>query len=132
MADPSAAPSAISSGRPTAPYNISRTTPDELLRHDISDEELNVLGDMRRDYLWEGMWVALGITVGVAPACLEALIESYGGENTVALPPTDLAQIIIFFGAFLVFGIICWVMKSKSKVARDLVKKIKERTKQRV
>lgn len=132
MANSSATAPSVTSGPSTGPYIISRTTPDELLRHDISDEELNMLGDMRRDYLWEGMWVALGITLGVAPASMFALITSYGGEQNIALSLTDLAQTIIFFTALVGFGILCWVMKSKSKIARDLVRKIKDRTKQRI
>jgi hypothetical protein len=36
-------------------YNIERTQPDNLLRHDISDEELGALGDMKKAYYWDGM-----------------------------------------------------------------------------
>ena len=61
----------------TAPYKIERTSPDVLLRHDISDEELDKLADTRRDYLWEGKWVALGVCVGVGPACFDELRDAY-------------------------------------------------------
>ena len=54
--------------RPAAAYKIERTSPDVLLRHDISDEELEKLADTKRDYLWEGKRVALGVFLGVAPA----------------------------------------------------------------
>ena len=110
---------------------IFETRPDEILRHNISDEELSVLADSRRDYLWEGMWVALGFAFGMAPSSIstmkkwviadvDSLINFTGGE---------LFEIVAFFVSSAVFGLLCYIMKNKGKDARDLVQEIRDRTK---
>lgn len=51
MAEPLQHPPVISTDSPTG-FTIMETRPDKLLRHSISDEELTMLEDTRRDYLW--------------------------------------------------------------------------------
>lgn len=116
---------------PASGYTVSRTSPDELLRHDISDEELGALGDMRRDYIWEGKWVAMGVALGAGPNCISALRDAYGTDPK-PMPFGDLWYIVIFSVAFVAFGILWWTMRSKSKGAKDLVEEIRARTKNRV
>ncbi len=129
-AQPATAPTISSEVR--RPYNVLRTSPDELLRHDISDEELGMLADMRRDYLWEGKWVALGVFLGVAPACVDALWDAYVEDPGASLSIGDLFQVVVFFGALVAFGILWRVMKRKSSDSQDLAKAIRQRTKQTV
>lgn len=116
----------------TAPYEILRTRPSILSRHDISDEELGVLGDMKRDYLWEGMWVALGAVLGAAPGAIAALFLSYTGENPTPLSMGDLVQVLILFVGLVLFLALWRIMNKKHRDARDLVQAIRDRTQSRV
>ena len=88
---------------PTAPYKIERTGPDVLRRHDISDEELTMLAETKRDYLWEGKWVALGVFLGVAPACLDELWSAYVANPSDPLTVSDLFQVVVFFSSAVAF-----------------------------
>ena len=114
------------------PYSIMRTSPEELLRHDIADEELSVLEDTRRDYLWEGKWVALGIACGAAPSSISILFKAFIDDNRIPITVGALMEIVITFVAFAVFCLLWRVMKTKTIGARDLAKDIRERTKQQV
>lgn len=115
-----------------APYNIQETLPDELLRHNISDEELGMLGDLRRDYVWEGLWATAGIALGALPGSLDALITTYwSGPQNAPMPLPDLAQVIIFFGGACVYGALVFVFRRRSSNATDMVQSIRDRTKRR-
>ena len=122
-----------SSGPPTlVTYVVERTAPERLLRHDISDEELGSLGDMRRDYLWEGKWVALGLAMGAAPNAIAALHRSYATEPAVAMGIVDLVQIILMFVGFAIWAVLFFVVRNKTREASSLVTEIRERTARRV
>ena len=73
---------------------IRTTMPDELLRHDISDEELEALAETRRDHLWEGMWVSLGSAIGFLPTTIISIYSAYvADEKTpIALTSTSMAN----------------------------------------
>ena len=124
--------SSLATPATTPPYKIERTRPDVLLRHDISEEELDKLAETRRDYLWEGKWVALGVCLGVAPAGIGELVEAYWANPGDPLTVVDLIQVIIFFASAVAFLILWGVMKRKSSDAGDLATAIRERTAQQV
>lgn len=121
----------IDSG-PDNQYRITRSQPDEIVRHDISDEELISLSDLRRGYLWEGMWVALGVFLGVAPTAVSVVADSYTGEEYLPIEIGDLIQIVICSCAILSFLILAYVLKDKTKNARDLLERIRTRTRREV
>lgn len=110
-------------------YAITITRPSELLRHDISDEELESLAEMKRDYLWEGMWVALGLCIGVAPNAVQFL---WTYKPSAPASPSDLIHVIAFFCSLLVFCLLAYLMRTKSRDVKSLVKAIRERTNHRV
>ena len=112
----------------TAPYRIERTSPDVLRRHDISDEELTMLADTKRDYLWEGKWVALGVCLGAAQSSANALYAAYWNTPPISLSFGDLLQVMFFFGGLVAFLILQRVMKKKTTDAKDLAAAIRERT----
>lgn len=111
---------------------VKTTMPDELLRHNISDEELQVLADMRRDHLWEGMWVALGIFLGFIPTVFSAIKNAYFIEERarISMSGGDLIQVILFAASFFIFALLCYIFKNKGKSAGDLVDAIRKRTAQ--
>ena len=113
-------------------YKISRTLPDEIVRHDISDEELTLLADARIDYQWEGMWVALGISLGAAPTAVPAILRASDSNGGLTVSGGDLVQIVIFSCAIVATVILWWIMKGKRKNVRDLVNSIRKRTRREV
>lgn len=62
-------------------FTISTTVPDELLRHDISDEELDLLCETRRDNIWEGLWIATGLALGGVPSTIPAVLTYVRGAK---------------------------------------------------
>ena len=57
-------------------FVVATTKPDRLLRHDISDEELEVLCEMSSSHLIEAMWAALGAFIGFSPSSIQAIYLS--------------------------------------------------------
>lgn len=108
--------------------NIRTTMPDELLRHNISDEELTDLADTRRDSLWEGMWVALGSAIGFLPTTIMAFYQAYFKDVPIPISFIDLFQVILFFVSAAIFIVLCIVLRSKSQTATNLVTAIRNRT----
>jgi hypothetical protein len=56
-------------------YVIACTVPDQIDRHDISDEELTMLVDPRRDRLSDQKWGYFGVCGGAAIPALTALFN---------------------------------------------------------
>lgn len=118
--------------QPEQAYTIKRTQPDEIVRHDISDEELTTLSDTKRGGLWEAMWIALGMSAGFAETAVSAIVDSYSSDKVQPLSVGDQAQVIIFFCALVAFIILWFVHGNKRKGAKDLVDEIRKRSKQEV
>lgn len=108
-------------------YVVERTAPAQLLRHDISDEELGILSDMRRDHIWEGMWASMALAVGAAPNAIAALWNCYGKEPSAPLEIVDLIQIIFFFVGVVLAVVLSFITQSRAKKATDLVTEIRAR-----
>jgi len=87
-----------------------------------------MLADTKRDYLWEGKWVALGICLGAAQSSVNALYAAYWKTPPTSLSVGDLLQVIFFFGGLVAFLILHRVMKKKTTDAKDLAQAIRERT----
>jgi hypothetical protein len=110
-------------------YRIARTTPTELLRHDISDEELGALGEMKRDHLWDFMWIVLGVALGSAPSACEHI---WGLFHDHPISVKGLAEVVITFICAAAFAILYLAVYSYREVPTDLASAIRERTKQMV
>ena len=80
---------------------------------------------MRRDYLWEGMWVALGAALGVAPNCVAILYNTYWTNHSISMSIIDLCQVIIFFISVSIFTLLGYIMWNKATDCRDLVSEIR-------
>ena len=117
---------------PEQQYKIIRSQPDEIVRHDISDEELTALSDVRGDYLWEGKWVAAGVCLGVAPTTIQALFDSYWGENEQLMGLGEQVQVMIFIGSLVAFLLLWRVLRNKRRDAKELVEEIRKRTRRDV
>jgi hypothetical protein len=110
---------------------ISRTSPVELLHHDISDEELGSLGEMKRDHLWDFMWIMLGIAVGAAPSAFDHIYQHFWIGVAEHLSLKGLVEILITVTGGAIFLVLYLAVYTGKKSGPDLVAAIRERTKQR-
>ena len=117
---------------PEGRYRITRSQPDEIVRHDISDEELTQLADLKGDYLWEAMWTALGLAAGFAPTAIAAISNAYFAEDPTPISGGELAQVVLCFCALVAFAIVGLIMTGKRGDARKLVRTIRDRTRKDV
>lgn len=120
------------SASPAPSFRLVETRPDEILRHNISDEELGGLVDLKRDHLWECMWVAFGVAGGAAPATLTALCASYLKSPPIPFEIGDLVQFTLCIGGLLTGVVLAIATHNKGKDAKTLVKEIRERTRHSV
>ena len=105
---------------------VVTSRPNQILRHDISDEELDVLCESRSDFVSEFIWVGIGGMLGSLPATVVSVIGY--SSLTSALPVSELIQLLIFvlsFGILLVAGVVSF---SRAKRSTDLRAAIRDRS----
>lgn len=105
-------------------HTIVTTMPDEIPRHNISDEELDMLCDPSRDELWETKWAALGAGLGALPTAVDALLDF--SRPTGVLTVLDLVQVLIAVVAIAVWVVLRFVVQrktAKSFIKRDEIRR---------
>jgi len=107
---------------------IVTTQPERILRHTISDEELDMLCDSRTDLVLEILLVSVGATLGTVPAALPAMY-SYFSAQAPNLTLGDFIQVIIFWAGMVLAVGIGIVYTKKSRRSVSLRDQIRERTK---
>jgi hypothetical protein len=110
---------------PTAAIEIITTQPARLLRHNISDEQLEMLAATNRDGLSEAMWAMVGASIGLLSAAGEAIWRAY-----IETPPTPISVLhlleIIGFVATFVASITIWgISINRGNRARAIVDAIR-------
>ena len=75
-----------------ANIQVFTSQPTRLIRHSISEEELNLLTEKTKDYVAEIMWVALGGAIGAAPST----ISWFSSKDEVSANQFIWAVIIFF------------------------------------
>lgn len=119
---------AVSPQPPPGKLSIRTTLPDVLFRHNISDEQLTMLSEYKRDHLLEAKWAAAGGFFGSASPAISAIWDAYIAEPAIMMPAGDFVQVLIFFGALIAFGILQYAGRNKSRDVNTLVKAIRDRT----
>jgi hypothetical protein len=71
---------------------VKTTVPAELIRHNISDEELGMLGQQNREGLSEALWAFVAGFLAALPAALEALYNAYLAEEHIPISILHLGQ----------------------------------------
>ena len=107
---------------------ISRTSFDGLLHHNISDKELESLGGVKRDHLWDFMWIMLGIAVGAALPATEHIYRHFWIGVTEHLSIKGLVEILITVTGGAIFLVLYLAVYMGKKSNPDLVAAIRERT----
>jgi hypothetical protein len=105
--------------------SIHTTLPDKLLRHSISDEQLEMFMTESKDGLSETFWGLVGAACAALPSSLEALYNSYYADNAVSLSILHLVEIIITVVAVTCAVLIKLVYRRRSMRTDNLVNKIR-------
>lgn len=108
-------------------YPIRITKPSEILRHDISDEELNLLASTKRDSFSEAFWAMVGAAVVALPPAIKAIVNYAHGASVDGV---GILEIAIFLVTVSIGGTIWVVGASRSKTASNLVAEIRARSRQ--
>lgn len=106
-------------------YTITRTKPAQLLRHDISDEELDMLCEGRKDRVWEGMWAAVGVALGSIPSSVAALGKY---QTSSKIGAVELTTLIICCIAIVLAAVLLAVGGFRGRGSGSLKQQIRERT----
>jgi len=114
---------AVSQG--TLPVQTSE--PDFIQRHNISDEELEMLCEGKKDLVLEFLWIAIGIFIGSLPSAVVAMANYWKAEQAIKMPLDDLIQIILFWVSLVATGILVVVSTKRSKRSIALQVSIRER-----
>ena len=116
------------SGSNLTKFPIRTTMPAELLRHDISDEELDMLDASKRDTLREAAWGFFGLGGGFVFSAARNIHATYISDKPVPLTGVDLIEVIACFASVAIgitLAIICW---RRGGVGGSLAARIRART----
>lgn len=106
---------------------VHRTRPEKLIRHDISDEELEMLDSARRDGLSDAIWGFGGLAGASMIPAVTSLWKAYILNPSVPLAGADQLQVIMFFvGAALTVGLLV-VNRARRKRNMTLIEEIRAR-----
>lgn len=108
---------------------VRTTHPKEILRHNISNEELEMFTRNNRDGLSEAFWACVGGSIAALPAASSALHSSYIADKTESMTVFHLVELLIFV-CFLIGGIVIKIIDKKKGSSTDaLVAEIRKRKK---
>jgi hypothetical protein len=117
------APFAIGSNAPG--IAIRTTQPQSILRHNISDEQLDALVNANRDGLADWMWGFAGIAVGLFPASLESVIAAYSSSQPTPLSVTNLGEIVACAVCLSLAVIIRLISGSRKNRSEEIARQIR-------
>lgn len=106
---------------------IVTTQPERILRHSISDEELDMLTEARSDFVLEIFLIVVGTSIGAFPPALSAMIAylKTSGDEAANLSFVDFVTVIVFWAclvAAVAVGIILKKRTARSKTLRDQIR----------
>ena len=102
-----------------------RTSPDRMVRHDISDEEAEALSDSKPRFEREVLIAAGGLFFGALPAAANAV--SRMSDGALSLTISDMATCAVAVVAVAVMGVMALAIRKRPKGA-DMLEKIRART----
>lgn len=109
---------------------IFTSQPEKIQRHNISDEELDMLCESKSDLAMEVMLVAIGAGIGTAATAVSSVIR-YFSATEADLSFSDFMNIMIFFCALFVGASTFAIYKRKSGRSDSLRTSIRNRTNQK-
>ena len=103
------------------------TAPEEIIRHNISDEELEMFLNSNRDGFSETMWACVGISAGVITSVIEKVHLAFFDASKTPLTIISLIEIAMLFLSLGIASAIFFASKSKGKTTKNLIDEIRKR-----
>jgi hypothetical protein len=126
----SAANSQASGAATSSGYTVTVTKPDELKRHEISDEELTVLISDGRSFRRDVFWAGLGAFIGAFAPALSALRALSSQDRLFGW--WELGEVLVCFGGLVVVVILIIIGWRTPSPAETLTSEIRERAASKV
>lgn len=106
------------------------TVPKHELRHYITDGELDMIGEMRRDHMEQVFWAAVGVLGGASIPAIDALSHFNAPENPMGW--LGFLQCLLAAMAFVAAVLSGYLVWHRSKTKSDLVTEIRARPRMKV
>ena len=114
----------------TGSIPIETTAPEKLLRHNISDEQLEMFRLGNRDTMAEAYWAFIGGALGDLIPMAEAIYQAYFAPQTTPMNRLDLFKVVFFFCCVVIALTIRKLSSHKGTSTDALVETIRKQGKQ--
>lgn len=114
----------------SAELGVECTLPVSDLRHYITDEELDRIGEMKADHIGQLFWASVGALVGSVIPATDAI--SRFQDRTNPMDVTGLATAILAFMSLAIMAVSGWLLYERSKGRTDLLTIIRSRPRAKV
>lgn len=113
-----------------APPPVVTTQPERILRHSISDEELDMLTEARSDLVLQIFLIAVGASIGALPPAISAMVAYYNnsGAEGASLSFVDFVTIIVFWACIFSACAVGVILKKRTARSKTLREQIRRRT----
>lgn len=97
------------------------------IRHNISDEQLELLRRGGRSWVRDAMWAMIGAAVSAAVPALDAINKAYLAQNREPLSWPSLTGVIVF-ASTLILAVVLGLISHRDEIGvSTLVKDIRNR-----
>lgn len=110
-------------------YAVHTTRPDFILRHDISDEELDVLTSETRTFMHDVIWGSLGAALGALVPAISAMANLQ--KKPSSFGNWELLECFVFVAAIAVCAIMCCTLWKEPNVSKVKAIEIRARTRRK-
>jgi hypothetical protein len=121
-------PKKTESGGAPGSYTITTTLPDNELRHNISDQELDMLYKGQSDPPFNVMLAAGGVAAGAFPQLVRDLYNAFRVNPSIPLDLASVLVLLLFGGAAAAAGVSWFFWRKSAPPAENLATQIRERT----
>lgn len=108
-------------------YIIETTRPPTIRRHDISDDELELLRITAVDGFLEAFWGCVGALFAALPSAIESAWDAWFSKTPHSLTLIHTIEIVIVVAAFSAAVTLRLVIRRNNQRTNDLVKNIRNR-----
>lgn len=112
------------------PFVVKTTVPAQLIRHNIADEELEMLGQQNRDGLSEALWAFTAGALAALPSAVGTLYNAYLAEERVPISILHLVEIFIVVVCAALAVCIHIISGRRGRKASKLIEQIRARAPQ--
>jgi hypothetical protein len=107
---------------------VYTSQPKFILRHSISDEELEMLCEGRKDFALEILWTGLGILGGSLPAAVATIYRYFNAPAEYIFAIEDFLQVILFVIGLSIAVVAAIISFNRNKRSKSLEQAIRERS----